>query len=147
MKKNSKKLMPLLLSVLVVLCMAFAMTGCGEKKEEPSAAETKVYEDGEVLGEGEKTFPLTVVNSEGESVSLEIHTDKEIVGEALLDLGVIAGEDGDYGLYVKTVNGETVDFDNDGKYWAFYINDEYAMTGVDSTEITEGDSYALKVEK
>lgn len=147
MKKNSKKMMTLLLSMLFVLGVAFAVTGCGEKKEEAAKGETKVYEDGEVLGEGEKEFPLTVVNSEGTSVVLEIHTDKEMVGEALLDLGVIAGEDGDYGLYVKTVNGETVDFDKDGKYWAFYINDEYAMTGVDSTEITEGDSYALKVEK
>ena len=31
--------------------------------------------------------------------------------------------------------------------WAFYINGEYAMTGVDSTEITEGAEYTFKVEK
>ena len=59
---------------------------------------------------------------------------------------MIAGEDGDYGLYVKTVNGETVDYDKDGKYWAFYINGEYGMTGVDATDIVEGDSYAFKAE-
>ena len=64
----------------------------------------------------------------------------------MLEYEVIAGEDGQYGLYVKTVNGETVDYDKDGKYWAFYINGEYGMTGVDVTEIVEGDSYALKVE-
>ena len=79
-------------------------------------------------------------------MNLEIHTDKENVGEALEELGVIAGEESDYGLYVKTVNGETVDYDQDGKYCAFYVNGEYAMTSVDATEITEGDSYAFKVE-
>lgn len=48
------------------------------------------------------------------------------VGKALLDQGVIAGEDSSYGLYVKTVNGTTLDYDTDGMYWAFYINGEYA---------------------
>ena len=61
-------------------------------------------------------------------------------------INLIAGEQGDYGLYVKTVNGITVDFDKDGKYWAFYVGGEYAMSGVDSTEITAGSTYAFKVE-
>ena len=76
-----------------------------------------------------------------------MNTDKTVVGEALLDTGIIAGEDGDFGLYVKTVNGITADFDVDGTYWAFYINGEYAMTGVDQTDITPGTAYAMKVEK
>ena len=45
-------------------------------------------------------------------------------------MGLIAGEDSDYGLYVKTVNGVTVDYDTDGKYWAFYVDGEYAATDV-----------------
>ena len=74
-------------------------------------------------------------------------TDKKMVGEALQECGLLEGEDGPYGLYVKTVNGITADYDVDQTYWAFYINGEYAMTGVDVTEITEGGSYSLKVEK
>ena len=68
------------------------------------------------------------------------------VGAALLSLGLIAGEDSDYGLYVKTVNGVTVDYDADGKYWAFYVDGEYAATGVDSTDITAGATYTFKAE-
>ena len=64
----------------------------------------------------------------------------------MLDVGLIAGEEGPYGLYVKTVNGITVDFDKDGKYWAFYVDNEYAMTGVDATDIKDDTSYAFKVE-
>ena len=48
---------------------------------------------------------------------------------ALLALDLIAGEDSQYGLYVKTVNGITADYDTDGSYWAFYIDGEYAQTG------------------
>ena len=56
-------------------------------------------------------------------------------------------EEGDYGLYVKTVNGVTADYDVDQTYWAFYINGEYASTGVDATSVTAGDTYSFKVEK
>ena len=57
------------------------------------------------------------------------------------------GGPGAYGLYVKTVNGIKADYDKDKAYWAFYVNDSYAMSGVDSTEIKEGEVYSFKVEK
>lgn len=47
----------------------------------------------------------------------------------------------------KTVNGMTADYDKDGVYWAFYIDGEYAMTGVDATNITDGAQYAFQMEK
>ena len=60
---------------------------------------------------------------------------------------LIAGEEGAYGLYVKTVNGITADYDKDQTYWAFYIDGEYAVSGVDTTDIVESSVYTLKVEK
>ena len=144
--RNKKKIVTWMLAMMLIVAMTLGMAGCGSKEEAAESTVETVHEDGTVLGEGSKEFAFTVVDADGVETNLEIHTDKETVGEALLDLGVIAGEDGEYGLYVKTVNGETVDYDKDGKYWAFYVNDEYGMTGVDATEITEGDSYAFKVE-
>ena len=47
----------------------------------------------------------------------------------------------------KTVNGMTADYDKDGVYWAFYIDGEYTMTGVDATNITDGAQYAFRMEK
>lgn len=143
--KHNKRLLTLLLSTMLVTSMAFGMTGCS-KKDAAVNTSTEVFEDGETLGEGSKEFGFTVVGTDGNEVNLEIHTDEETVGDALVDLGVIAGEDSEYGLYVKTVNGETLDYDEDGKYWAFYVDGEYGMTGVDATEITEGSSYAFKAE-
>ena len=52
-----------------------------------------------------------------------------------------------YGLYVKTVNGITLDYDTDGMYWAFYINGEYVQTGVDATGVEDGAVYAFRAEK
>ena len=143
--RNKMKFVTMILGMMLMAAMILGLTGCGNKKA-ASDFETTVYEDGAVLGEGSKTFIFTVVDAEGIETNLEVHTDKETVGDALLEHQMIAGEDGDYGLYVKSVNGQLVDYDKDGKYWAFYINGEYGMTGVDATMITEGDSYAFKVE-
>ena len=121
----------------------------GESSEE-SADSTElenVSAEVTVLGEGAKQFAFTVTDGEGKETAFEIHTDKENVGEALLELELIAGDMGDYGLYVKTVNGITVDYDTDKAYWAFYVNGEYATSGVDTTKVTEGDTYSFKVEK
>ena len=108
----------------------------------PDTAATEV----QVLGEGATVFSFAVVDAGGNQTDFEIHTDAATVGDALSELGLIEGEDSEYGLYVKTVNGITVDYDTDGKYWAFYVDDAYAQTGVDTTEITDGASYAFRVE-
>lgn len=69
------------------------------------------------------------------------------MGEALEDVGLLVGEEGEFGLYVKAVNGIPLDFDKDGLYWAFYENGSYAMTGVDMTEIAPDTVYSFKADK
>lgn len=148
--KRRKKLLSVIPCMMLVAAMTFSTLGCNGSKNNDTTSEidteVNIQKTGGVIGEGEKQFDFTVVDAEGSETQFEIHTDKEIVGEALEELGLLAGEEGEYGLYVKTVNGITVDYDKDGKYWAFYINEEYAMTGVDVTPITEGESYSFKVE-
>lgn len=149
-KKWNKKLTSWILCMVLVVAMALFTTGCNDKNDNGTAdttgTEANAQTDGNVLGEGNTKFTFIVVDKEGNETEFEIHTDKEIVGDALLELDLIAGDEGDYGLYVKTVNGITADYDVDGTYWAFYIDGEYAMTGVDSTTITEGATYSFKVE-
>ncbi|MDE6663526.1 MAG: DUF4430 domain-containing protein [Lachnospiraceae bacterium] len=146
-KNGSKKLLSFILCMALIVAMAFFTTGCNDNagKDVGSGTGTSQTEAG-VLGTGDTEFTLTVVDKEGGETQFEIHTDKETVGDALTELGFIEGEESEYGLYVKTVNGITADYDTDGVYWAFYINDEYASSGVDSTTITSGESYSFKVE-
>lgn len=136
---TGKKILSLLL--VVMLCAAMALTGCSDKS---SLAPTP--SEGSVVGEGSTVFPFTVVDGEGNQKAYEVRTDKTTVGAALLDVGLIEGEEGPYGLYVKTVDGITLDYDTDGKYWAFYVDGAYAVNGVDATDIEAGASYAFKAE-
>ena len=100
-----------------------------------------------VKGEGATVFYFNVVDKDGNETKFEIHTDKETVGDALLEVGLIEGEEGPYGLYVKKVNGILADYDVDGTYWSLYVNGDYALAGVDSTDVTAGATYTFKVEK
>lgn len=145
-----KKVSSFILCMVLIVAMALGTIGCNGSKNDGAASGTEtganVQQEGGELGEGSKEFAFTVTDKDGKETEFVIHTDEETVGGALQALGLIDGEEGEYGLYVKTVNGITADYDADGVYWAFYVNGEYASTGVDVTQITEGDSYALKVE-
>lgn len=140
------RLVSFILCVVLIAAMALTVTGCqtAPTSEETNPTETVTRT---ILGEGATTFFFDVVDKDGNTKGYEIHTDKTIVGDALQELGLIEGEPGDYGLYVKVVCGITADYDVDGTYWAFYEGDEYAMTGVDQTEIKPGATYAFKVSK
>lgn len=145
------KSLTLFACTVLIAATALLTSGCGDSKTASEGTSSTItgsvsQNAAKVLGEGETKFGFTVTDADGKENSFEIHTDKKTVGDALSELNLIAGDQGEYGLYVKTVNGITVDYDKDGKYWAFYVNGEYASAGVDATDITEGATYAFKVE-
>lgn len=150
-KLRNRKNMSLFLCTMLIVAMALGTTGCKgnnakETKESTAAAQT-VQAERTVLGEGRTVFDFVVVDKEGKETPFEIHTNQETVGAALLELNLITGEEGAYGLYVKSVNGITADYDVDRTYWAFYVNGAYAVSGVDTTPIAAGETYSFKVEK
>jgi hypothetical protein len=141
----AKRLLTSLLCVMLAAALVMGTVGCS-KAPETSDNSAVVMQDGATLGNGATAFTFTVVNGEGVETTVTVKTDKETVGEALVELGLVSGEDSDWGLMVDTVNGETVNYNETGKYWAFYIDGEYAQTGVDSTPVTAGATYTFKVE-
>ncbi len=155
MKTNANKIksvLSFLVCAVLVATVALSVTGC--KLGDPSKAETPTSVSvgttapaTVVKGVGETVFTFEVTDQNNNFTQFEIHTDKTIVGEALEELGLISGEEGQYGLYVKTVNGITLDYDKDGLYWGFYQNGELAPKGVDQTEIDTGTIYMFKAAK
>lgn len=92
---------------------------------------------------GMKTVSVTVVHKDGAEKLFTYSTEEAYLGTVLLAEGLIEGEDGAYGLMVSAVDGETADWNVDRSYWALYIGEEYATTGVDSTPVTDGGTYRL----
>ena len=138
MKNIIKSITILALALSLILCFA----ACDEPTPE-NIWDNATYTEDTELGEGDKTL-IVEVKVEEHLVKFTVHTDKTTVGAALLENELIAGEDSQYGLYLKSVNGITADYDVDKHYWAFYIDGEYAMSGVDTTDISEGVIYRLE---
>lgn len=149
--------------VILMAMMVLAITGCSantaeEKVEvvETEAVETEAVGEIEAaddmadvsgdivaVGEGETQFTFTVTFEDATMHIYEVSTDAAMVGDALLEEGLIAGEDSEYGLFVDTVDGVTLDWDTDGAYWAFYVDGDMSMNGVGTTEIVEGSTYTF----
>ena len=129
------------LSIVSLLLALFMLCSC------TSAGETAVYKEDTTLGNGSKVLTVKVTDTE-KTITFTINTDAKTVGDALSEHNLISGEQGQFGLYIKVVNGTRADFDKDGAYWGFYDkNGGYMNSGVDTTAIKDGDVYELKYTK
>ena len=134
-----------LLALALVLSLCFVVfVSCGKDPSDPWSYAK--YTKDKTFGEGSKSVEVEVKVNDN-SVTFTIKSDEETLGAALLAHELIDGEEGQFGLYIKKVNGITADYDVDGSYWGFYKNGEYMMTGVDSTVFLDGEHYELVYEK
>lgn len=111
--------------LLAVLIAALALTGCGK-------TETQA---------GTKTITVDIITADGTDTKT-ITTEAEYLRGALEQEQLIAGEESQYGLFVKTVNGYTVD-DSQQEWWSFTRGGEALFTGVDTTPIADGDKFEI----
>ena len=50
-------------------------------------------------------------------------------------------------MYIVTVNGETVDYNQNGSYWAISVNGEYVIYRADAQSVHDGDRFDFIYEK
>ncbi len=143
------KVLSFMLCIVLIAAMALFTTACNDNETQESVNSTtqETNQTPTEVGEGATEFNFTVISPDGTETKFLVKTDATTVGEALQKLEIIAGDEGEYGLYIKTVNGITLDYDKDQMYWAFYEDGEYALQGIDSTNIKEGVEYKLEATK
>ena len=152
-------------AVLLACALMLSFAACGQNAAEttPSDAETTASEAVSTeettarttettapwtsVGEGDCSFPFIVTFADGTKQNYVVTTGKASVGEALVDAGLIAGEESEYGLYVKSVCGVTADYDTDGTYWALYVDGEFSSVGVDSVMCADATVVEFRVAK
>ena len=125
-----KKLIGVIALLALVVAMVFAYSTFKEKPVE-----------------GSKVVTLEVINGKEESVVYELQTDAEflveIMDEAKEQGFTYEAEEGQYGLVINAVNGESAIFETDGAYWGFFVNDEYCNYGVSEQPVEDGDTFAI----
>ena len=123
---KTKHLRMLLLVFAVLIAATVLCTACTQA--EPQA--------------GTKTITVQIIVDGQDTVTKSITTDAEYLRGALEEEELIAGEESQYGLFVKTVNGITVD-EGKQQWWCFTKGGADLFTGVDSTPIADGDTFEI----
>lgn len=92
--------------------------------------------------EGEKALHIEVIVG-GETVrTLDFRTDAEYLRGALEEQDLIQGDESSLGLWVKTVNGRTVD-DGKQEWWCFTKGGAQLDYGVDEIVVADGDKFEI----
>ncbi len=91
---------------------------------------------------GEKHVTVQVVHGDQSSKEFTYDTDLEYLGELLLSEGLAQGEEGAFGLYITTVDGETA-LDSQSQWWCITQDGQMTQSGADATPIRDGDHFEL----
>lgn len=125
-QKNTKKIIFSLIALLAVIAVLFS-----------------VYRfTREDTAEGAKTITVEVIHKDTSQKTFEYHTDRDYLGEVLTDVSLISGEEGPYGMYITTVDGETADETNQ-EWWCITKSNGQLNTSADQTPIADGEKYEL----
>ncbi len=94
--------------------------------------------------EGAKVLAVQVVHGDGSMRDFAIRTDADYLAQALLEyepLGV-QGDDGPFGLYIQTVDGETAS-DTEQTFWSISKDGAALTTGASGQPVADGEHYEL----
>lgn len=89
---------------------------------------------------GDKTITVEVVHADESSREFTYQTSEEFLGPVLLEEGLVQGEEGAYGLFITTVDGETAE---GNQWWCITQDGQMVETGADTTPIADGDHFEL----
>jgi len=133
MKTTVKTAISVVLSVVFILCLV----SCGDKVDATGLWENATYLKDTTVGKGEKTV-LVDIEAGDQKITLTVKTDKETLGAALFELGIINDAS-----FFDTANGIKADWNTDKAYWGFYEGENYMMVGVNDVKISGGEHYRL----
>ncbi|MBR2309950.1 MAG: hypothetical protein IKA47_05405 [Oscillospiraceae bacterium] len=122
-----------LLAILLTLTILFSFAACAAKAPETpetTADKGKTLQFTVIVTHKDKTEKIFLYECEG-----------GMLGAFLEKEGLIIGS-GD-GMF-HTVNGEKADWNENQSYWAFYVDNNYAVKGIYETPIENGKNYKLE---
>jgi len=129
MKKETKK--KILLSAILIIAIAalatvwFIFKPKGNNYDKKITVEV-IYQD--------KTSDEYIIKTNAEFLRGAIEECKDLE---------VTGDESEYGLYIKKVNGVTADYNVDQSFWAVTINGEQSNYGIESLVIEDGGHYEL----
>lgn len=147
---NKKLGIALVTIAILLLGVVFEIFVTGSKTDITNSDNTLLNSQmsGEVVETiGETEITICVFDKENVSIYEDaVETDCEYLSEVLVTLDNldVVTEDGPYGEYITSIKGIE---QGDDYYWSYYIDGEYAPTGISSCKVEAGSKYEFKIEK
>ena len=114
----------------ILLVLACALAGFLYLKFRPEA------------GEGLKHITVTVTHGDGGERQFSYDTEAGYLGEVLTEAGLVSGEEGEFGLFITEVDGETADSSRQ-EWWCITLEGAMVNTSADATPLEDGAQYEL----
>lgn len=125
-KKQNKKLV---IAIAAVIIVAVAMFGI-YKTFMPKAKA------------GEKEITVVVVHGDKSEKEFQYSTDEEYLAPVLTENKLVEGEEGEFGLFITTVDGETAD-ESKEQWWCITEKGETVTTSASELVIEDGGQFEL----
>ena len=129
MQTEQKNIKKVLISVIALVVVVAALFGVYQMTKGKTV-------------EGEKSITIDIVHKDGSTNTFEVNTEREFLGEVLNDEKLVDGEEGAYGLFITTADGETAD-DSNQEWWCLTKGGEQVNTSADQTPIADGEKSEL----
>ncbi len=136
-----KKTIRLVLSAALALTMLLCIAACEKSIDTAGLWEGAAYKADSAVGEGGKAVSVEVTAGE-KSVILTVKTDKDTLGEALFELGIVNDPS-----FFNVCNGIVADWNRDQAYWQFKIDGKAQNYGIGEAKISGGESFTLEYTK
>lgn len=91
---------------------------------------------------GEKDITVTIVYEDKTQKEIEISTNAETLGAALLEEELISEEEYNAGFY-STIDGVRADYSLDKAWWQFSQDGVMATVGANELPIADGDNFEI----
>lgn len=124
--KNKKKVILAVVALVAVIAVLFSVYWFTKGK----------------TSAGSKTITIDVIHKDESVKTFTEKTEREFLGEVLADRKIVEGEEGPYGLFITTVDGEVAD-DGNQEWWCLTKDGGQVNTSADQTPIADGDKYEL----
>ena len=128
-------------AVILVIVSLLSLVSCFDKVEATGLWEDAVYLSDTTVGKGEKTVTVEII-AEEQSIILTVNTDKDNLGDALFENGIINDAS-----FFDTCNGIKADWNADQAWWAFKQDGQMLSYGVGDAKISGGESFQIQYAK
>lgn len=124
--KQSKKI---IIAIVALVIVALGILGIYQMQKPEAQA-------------GAKEITVVVVHGDKSEKEFSYSTDEEYLAPVITEDGLADGEDGEYGLFITTVDGETAD-ESKEQWWCITEGGEAVTTSASQLVIEDGDQFEL----